>query len=174
MGKIKSKENLIRLVEQYKNLVFSLCLKLTGDYFISEDITQETFISVYEHWDSFDGDSEKAWVCRIASNKCIDYLRDKNRKALASFEEGEEEQIPDCESEPLNQVLCKEVLETLLVACEELKEPYNKVSKMYFADGLKAREISEKLGIPLKTIQTQILRSKELLKKKIRREDLLQ
>ena len=41
--KIDSKENLIRLVEQYQNLIFSICLKLTGDYFTAEDLTQETF-----------------------------------------------------------------------------------------------------------------------------------
>ena len=36
-------------MNQYQNLVFSICLKLTGDYFIAEDLTQETFISAYHH-----------------------------------------------------------------------------------------------------------------------------
>ena len=42
MGKLDSKDKLILLMDQYKNLVFSVCLKLTGDYFTAEDITQET------------------------------------------------------------------------------------------------------------------------------------
>ena len=49
MGNTDSKEKLIELMSTYKNLVFSVCLKLTGDYFAAEDITQETFISAYEH-----------------------------------------------------------------------------------------------------------------------------
>ena len=63
MEKIDSKEQIIRLMNQYKNLVFSVCLKLTGDYFVAEDITQETFLSAYEHWQDFDGAAEKAWIC---------------------------------------------------------------------------------------------------------------
>ena len=75
MGKNDSKEKLIQLMNRYQNLVFSVCLKLTGDYFTAEDIAQETFIAAYRHLDDFDGQNEKAWICRIASNKCIDYLR---------------------------------------------------------------------------------------------------
>ena len=41
---IDPKDNVIRLVNAYKDLVFSIALKLTGDYFAAEDITQETFI----------------------------------------------------------------------------------------------------------------------------------
>ena len=48
MGEIDSKEKLIELMSQHKNLVFSVCLKMTGDYFAAEDITQETFISAYD------------------------------------------------------------------------------------------------------------------------------
>ena len=37
---IDSRENLIRLINQYQNLVFSICLKITGDYFTAEDIIE--------------------------------------------------------------------------------------------------------------------------------------
>ena len=47
-------------MDQYKNLVFSVCLKLTGDHFTAEDITQETFIAAYRHLEDFDGRDEKA------------------------------------------------------------------------------------------------------------------
>ena len=55
MGKIDSRENFIRLINQYQNLVFSICLRLTGDYFAAEDLTQETFIAAYGHLHEFDG-----------------------------------------------------------------------------------------------------------------------
>ena len=74
MEKINEKDNLIRLIKEYQNLVFSICLKLTNDYFVAEDLTQETFLTAYQHLSEFDGKAEKAWLCRIASNKCIDYI----------------------------------------------------------------------------------------------------
>lgn len=73
-------ENFIRLIDAYQNLVFSICLKMTGDYFTAQDLAQETFISAYRHWEDFDGQSEKAWLCRIAGNKCIDYLKEAKRR----------------------------------------------------------------------------------------------
>ena len=83
VGKLDSGEKLIELMNQYKNLVFSVCLKMTGDYFAAEDITQETFISAYQHLKDFDGNSKKSWLCRIASNKCIDYMRAAKRREVA-------------------------------------------------------------------------------------------
>ena len=47
---------------------------MTADYFAAEDLAQETFLSAYEHFRNFDGSNPKAWLCRIATNKCIDYI----------------------------------------------------------------------------------------------------
>ena len=57
---------------------------MTGDYFAAEDLTQETFLSAFRHMDSFTGTNEKAWLCRIASNKCIDYLKSAGRRQIPS------------------------------------------------------------------------------------------
>ena len=100
MEKIGSQDNFIRLINQYQNLIFSICLKLTGDYFAAEDLTQETFLSAFKYIDSFDGQSEKAWICRIASNKAIDYLKSAKRREVPGFgnEENEEIFINDADS----------------------------------------------------------------------------
>ena len=54
------------LLSDYQNLIFSLCYQMTQNYFEAEDLAQETFVAAYEHLDSFDGQHEKAWLCRIA------------------------------------------------------------------------------------------------------------
>ena len=38
-------EPFTQMVHKYQNLVFSICVKMTGDYFAAEDLTQETFLS---------------------------------------------------------------------------------------------------------------------------------
>lgn len=171
---IDSKENLIRLVTQYKNLVFSVCLKMTGDYFVAEDITQETFITAFRLGQEIKEDTEKAWLCRVATNKCIDWKREAARKSV-SFPEEEMPEIADSSSNnPLNCFLCKETEQKLLDACKALKSPYDEIARLHFTQGLTAREISERTGTGLKTVQTQIYRAKEMLKQKIRKEDLLE
>lgn len=178
MRSISSKDNFIRIVNQYKNLVFSLCLKLTGDYFTAEDLTQEAFLSVYQHLDQFSedlqgGTGEKAWICRIAANKCTDYMRAAARRSISTAEE----ELPDetakaCE-EPLQIYLNKETERTLRKACEELPSPYRETAMQYYSEGKTARAIAEKEEISVKTVQTRIRRAREMLKRKIRKEDLL-
>lgn len=171
VGKIDSKENLIRLVNQYKNLIFSICLKLTGDYFSSEDITQETFIAAYQHWGEFDGTNEKAWICRIASNKCIDYLRKAERKNTLT--DGEMVDEGSSDNDPLKMYIGKSVVKDVEIACMKLPTPYCDVALKHFIQGLTAKEIAEQKKMNLKTIQTQIYRARKMLKKSIRREDFL-
>ena len=80
-------EPFTQMVHKYQNLVFSICVKMTGDYFAAEDLTQETFLSAYRHKEEFDGKNEKAWLCRIASNKCIDYSRQAARRMVPTEDE---------------------------------------------------------------------------------------
>ena len=157
----------------YKNLVFSLCLKMTGDYFTAEDITQETFISAYQHLKDFDGQSEKAWLCRIASNKCVDHLRSAKRREVATSDDDLSLMEDTSNESPLKQYVTSEVLSTFKASCDTLPEPYRTSAKLHFEEGLTAREISKRSGQPLKTVQSHIYRAREMLKKKIRKEDLL-
>ncbi|WP_026652576.1 RNA polymerase sigma factor [Butyrivibrio proteoclasticus] len=172
MGETGSKEKLIELMNRYKNLVFSVCLKLTGDYFAAEDIAQETFISAYQHLNDFDGASEKAWLCRIASNKCIDYLRSAERRAVPVSEEAllQNEESRDGPSRTFET---RDVLEQVRDNCKALPDGYSEISQMYFIKGMTAKEIAQVTGIPLKTVQTKIYRAREMLKKTVRKEDLL-
>lgn len=169
--KIDSKDNLIRLVNSYRNLVFSVCLKMTGDYFTAEDITQETFILAYQHYKDFDGNNEKAWICRIASNKCIDYLRMAERRSIPT----PEEEMPEKGSNANNPMILyenREIIEKLTEACNKLPETYRDVALRHFLKGQTAAEIAKKTGENQKTVQTRIRRSKEMLKEYIRKEDL--
>lgn len=172
MGKIDAKDNLIRMIQQYQNLIFSICLKLTGDYFAAEDLTQETFIAAYQHQDDFDGKEEKAWLCRIASNKCIDYKRAAARRVVPTTEE----ELPDAclidNDEPLQKVLNHEVLEELEVCCKALPPPYDKIALQHFLEGKTAKDIAMQSGENIHTIQTQIYRAREKLKKSYRKEML--
>lgn len=171
MDKTNSRDNLIRLIDQYQNLVFSVCLKLTGDYFTAEDITQETFITAYQHWEEFDGEAEKAWLCRIAGNKCIDWKRAAARRSIAT----DPTEMPEAAAtdEPMEEILNKEVMKQFEDCLYKLEEPYRSVAIEHFKNGKTAKDISEAKGVGLKTIQTQIYRAKDMLKKSIRKEDLL-
>ncbi len=169
MGKIDSKENLIRIMQTYQNLVFSICLKMTGDYFISEDLAQETFISVYKHFEDFDGNNEKAWICRIATNKCIDYLKSSASRIIPETEDKFTER-GDLRSEPLSLYLNKEVMIQFEDSCNKLPDQYRTVAIEHFVNGRTARVIADDMGLNIKTVQTRIYRARQMLQKSMKTE----
>lgn len=61
----------------------------------------------------------------------------------------------------------KEINEELSNACRTLKPPYDEVAYEFYCCDKTAKEISKNRGVKLKTIQTQILRSKKMLQKKL-------
>ena len=168
--KIGSQENLIRLINQYQNLIFSICLKMTGDYFAAEDLTQETFISAFKYIDSFDGQSEKAWISRIASNKAIDYLKAAKRRELPVLEEESGENALGAGDDPLQTVLNRELMEEMKRRCQKLKPPYCDVAMEHFIRGKTAKEIAIQSDVPLNTVQTRLYRAREMLKSSMSKE----
>ena len=170
MEKIDSKETLIRLINQYQNLIFSICLKLTKDYFVAEDLTQETFLSAYKHLNQYSLEAEKAWLCRIASNKCVDYLRAAARRDIITEEEVIHSLEQPAREEPMRQVLNSEILEELRFCCNALSPPYREVAIAHFMDGKTAKEIAQESQTNINTVKSHIHRAREMLKKSYRKE----
>lgn len=166
---MNKEKQLKMLIETYQNLVFSLCYKITYDYFTAEDLAQETFLSVYHNLDSFSGANEKAWICKIATNKCLDYLKHSERRNLPT-EDIYFETLITKEDSPEAVFLAEEVEEQLRSVCKRLKPPYAHIADLYFIKGWNANEIANEIGCNIKTVQTRIYRARELLKKYYRKE----
>ena len=162
----------IDILEKYEKLTFSVCYKMTGNYFDAEDRTQETFLSIYKSLESFDGDNPGGFVTRVAVNKCLDYLKRADRRAVPSEDSVLAQNLPYTPP-PEDNILQEEARCELLKACNTLKPPYNEVATNYYCNGMTAPQIAGITGKKLKTVQTQIRRAKELLRKKIRKEDII-
>ena len=178
MGKISVAERtsvctesrLEELIDSYDKLVFSICYKTTGDYFAAEDLTQETFLAAFQKYGTFDGTNEKAWICRIATNKSIDYLRSASRRNVPT-EDSFFETAVEKGGSPEEICMEDEIKVQLERYCRELKPPYDEVAKAYYLNEQSPGEIALRLGQNVKTIQTQIYRAREMLRKRYRKEE---
>lgn len=173
MEKLAAEKMLIDMMDRYKDLVFSICLRLTGDYFAAEDLTQETFLSAYRHLDSFDGKNTKAWLARIAANRAVDHNRALARRDVPSDDDASMDKAAPGGTGPPEVFSAREAVRTVEEACGQLPESMRSDALMYFVDGMSAGEISKRTDVPLKTVQTRIYRAREILRKRIRREDIL-
>lgn len=152
------------LLTAYQNIIFTLCYQMTKDYFSAEDLTQETFLSAYQNLSRFDRKQEKAWLCRIASNKCLDYLKKAERRSIPS-EDTCFETLTAANASPEEQTLEQEVRGQLFKNCQSLPKKYREVATEYFYHEKEVSEIAEEQKKSKKTIQTQIYRAKEMLRK---------
>ena len=69
------------LVEKYKDMVFTLALKINKSREEAEEVSQDTFIKAFKSLKNFKGDSKfSTWVYKIAYNNCMDRIKKNSRR----------------------------------------------------------------------------------------------
>lgn len=69
------------LVDNYKNMVYTVALRMLKNSEEAEEVAQDTFIKVFKSLKRFKGESKlSTWIYRIAYNTCLDRLKSKSRE----------------------------------------------------------------------------------------------
>ena len=76
-----------QLVNRYKNLVYSVVLRMVNNTEEANDLAQEIFIKLYKNLDKYQPEYKfSTWLIRISTNHIIDYRR-KRKQETVSIEE---------------------------------------------------------------------------------------
>ena len=82
------------IYKEYSKIVYNYLLSFTCNSELAEELMQETFYSAVKNINKFRNEcSMKTWLCRIAKNKWIDYLKKSNISNEISIDEIEEKFI---------------------------------------------------------------------------------
>lgn len=150
-------ERFEQIYRENKAKVMSTAYRLLGNRADAEDVTQDVFIKVYRHMDSFRGESAvTTWIYRITVNACYDLLRKRRREQTISLE--------DCAELSTESRSLKELIESMVA---KLPEAYRSVFTLHDIQGLKHAEIAKVLGITVGTSKSLLHRARAQLRKKL-------
>ena len=152
--------------------VYALCLRMTADAPLAEELTQQAFIGAWEKLPHFRGESAfGSWLHRLAVNTVLMAFRSRSRFAARVVFTDD---LAALESSPLASPARPELAERtgarldLEQAIGALPPQARAVFVLYDVEGWQHEEIAEKLGIAAGTSKAQLHRARQLLQEALR------
>ncbi|MCF7810413.1 RNA polymerase sigma factor [bacterium] len=157
-----------QLMNEYRDKIFTFCLRAIPRRQDAEDLTQEVFIRTWKGLENFRGDSSlTTWIYRIAWNVCASAI-DKSGRSLKMFslesnDDDEDTKPYEIETEDIKfkNMEDKQFLEVLF---ERIPESHKMILTMYYLQEMTYDEISTATGMPMGSVKATLFRAKASLK----------
>jgi RNA polymerase sigma-70 factor (ECF subfamily) len=151
------------LVDEYKNLVFALATRMTGDRDQAEDLAQEVFLRVHRGLPYFRGQARLGtWIYRIVANLASEgRFRRRPDVSLDAREDGRPaREVPSSDTSFADL----ELRDRLEKAIARLPEHYRLLVAGHYLQGARYEDLAEAVGVPLGTVKTHLHRAKRMLR----------
>ena len=159
------------LQQKYKNDIYNYSFYMLRNRMDADDATQEVLIKTWENIDKFNILAAKTWIIRTTHNLCIDYLRRRKSKSYKEVTIDEEFSDSfkdnDVGNNPVNATHNKMLMEKVKNIIKKLPENLRSVFVLYEIQGMKYREISVSLNIPLNSVKVYLMRARKELQKEL-------
>lgn len=152
------------VVAKYQNAVSAVSYSRVGDFNISEDISQETFLIAWQSRSSLEEPEQlRGWLCGIARNLSNNHLRQSNRH----YEREQLGDVPDTSGatdEAESKVVAQEEQALVWSTLASIDETYREPLVLYYREGATVAEISATLGISHDAAKQRLSRGRALLR----------
>jgi RNA polymerase sigma-70 factor (ECF subfamily) len=142
-------------LENYSDRVYRICYLYLKNKAEAEDAFQDVFLKFMQMDKEFENDEhEKAWICRVAINRCKDIMKSFRYKFVSL------DKIPELTFENEENSV---VLEAIL----NLPPKYKDIVYLHYYEGYKASQIASLLNSNENTVYSQLSRARTLLKERL-------
>jgi len=159
-----------RLMQNYREALYYMMLKMTNNKTDAEDLTIEAFGKAFKNLHHYSPKfAFSTWLFKIASNNCIDFMRKKQKQGFYVSENDENtsmEAVGETESNspsPEDALLKKENLKRMRKVVDKLKPHYRTLVELRYFQEYSYEEISIQLDLPIGTVKAQLYRAREFL-----------
>lgn len=164
-----------RIMEDCYSRLFNFAKGYLNDEENVKEVVQDVFIQLWDHRTRLaDDTSLNAYLFTLTRNRCIDFIR-RERHVLQFRSDKREEYIRLTEnynalSDPiLDDIFALELQVEIDSAIDQLPTQCQNVFRLSRTKGLKNREISEKLQISEKTVESHITKALQIIRSTLER-----
>ena len=151
------------LFHQFYPGMCSYAVSLTKKEFVAEEVVQDVFYNIWKNKNDLRITSSwQSYLYRAVFNNSMMYLR-KAKREISLDERWAENQIQSTDN-PSEELEAKELNAVILYTLQKLPERTREIFKMNRFEGLKYKEIAEKLSISLKTVEANMGKALKALK----------
>lgn len=148
------------IIQKYGDMLYRLSVIMLKNDSDAEDVVQETIIKYYQKAPVFENsEHEKAWLIRVATNKCRDLLRFRLRH-------------PQIDDESLEKIVCHSSESGILEALAALPEKYRLVLTLYYVEEYRVADIAKMISRTSSAVKMRLQKGRKLLEEIYRKEYL--
>jgi RNA polymerase sigma factor (sigma-70 family) len=158
------------LLKNYRDSLYFMMLKMTGNPYDAEDLTIEAFGKAFKNLRQYTPEyAFSTWLFKIATNNCIDFMRKKSKGTVSLFSSGENEednftvQVLADGLDPEEQFIKEQKVDLMREVVKRLKPHYKRLIELRYFKELSYEEIVIELDLPIGTVKAQLFRARELL-----------
>lgn len=160
------------LFRKYSERLYAFSLSITKDTYIAEEITQLVFLKVWEKRHKIDEYlSFKSFLFAISYSETMSWLRKETAEKRKINHWGE--QLKFSTNETNFEVEFNSIDNLAQQIIEQLPERRREIFKLSREQGLTNKEIAEKLGLSVKTVENQMTAALKTIKESLGKDEIL-
>ena len=150
-------DELEKIVDRYGNSLYRICLVNLKNEADAEDALQDVLLRYIQKSPRFESDEhQKAWLIRVAVNRCRDMLRKRRWDQL------DPQQLPEQEA--------PEELGWVLEELMKLPEIYRTALTLHYVEGYSVAELAKLLGMTQSAVKMRLSKGRTLLRAALEKE----
>lgn len=148
------------LVDGFKDMVYSVCIKITSEHELAEEVAQDVFIKAYQGLSKFKGDSKfSTWLYQIAYFTALNAVRKKKIEISDLIEVSNHQADENC----ADHLEAEERKALIQEALTHLKPDERGVITLYYLEELSIEEVSKITRLSISNVKVKVHRTRKKL-----------